>query len=208
MIEGLSYSPSALSSSCLHDRFTFMIAVQRILLLAMAVSSLFGCTIKLSPAPLKIGDNPVAVAYVDQGACPFECCVYREWRAKEGIEVKERMSEKSAAVFSIKKGEWVDGVTGVVVTTRVGQGRVTRPTIIGGRRVRPGTLIEVLNYAGEGVYKLRLQGMIIEPGAYDDSSVDILTEPSTVWWVYVRNSRGQSGWTTKARSFENQDACG
>ncbi len=142
------------------------------------------------------------VVFQDRGACPFECCEYRNWVAKKDVITKRDMSDQSPVAFRINKGDWVEGVTGVVLTTKLGQGRVNRPVVLGAHRVKPGTLVEVLNYAGEGVYKLRFRGAVIEPGAYDDSSIDIVNEPTSIWWVNLRNKQGESGWSRKPAALE------
>ena len=150
----------------------------------------------------------VAAHFEDRGACPFECCTYRKWLAQKNISAHKDMNEQSPTAFRVRKGEWVDGVTGVVVTTKLGQARVTRPIALGRYRAKPGELVEVLNYAGEGIYKLRFRRTVIQPGDYDDSGISVVKEPETIWWVQLRNKIGQLGWSKEARSFGNQDACG
>ncbi len=58
----------------------------------------------------------------DVGACPFECCTYREWRATKDTVLLKNMSGGSTAVFKVRKGEKVEGVTGIVITTKAGIG--------------------------------------------------------------------------------------
>jgi hypothetical protein len=41
--------------------------------------------------------------YLDWGACPFECCTYREWVAIAPIDVYKSRDEKSNVVFKLKK---------------------------------------------------------------------------------------------------------
>src|SRR5688572_11341642 len=58
--------------------------------------------------------------YFDRGACPFECCTYRDWNVTEPTVVRKAMNDRSPVAFRLKKGERVVGVTGVVITTRPG----------------------------------------------------------------------------------------
>ena len=65
---------------------------------------------------------------------------YTNWIAKREIAVHQDMSEASPVIFRIRKGEWVTGLTGVVVTTKPGEARVSRPVTLGGRQARKGDL--------------------------------------------------------------------
>lgn len=61
--------------------------------------------------------------YLDAGACPFECCTYRQWIANKDTVLSKNMSDNSPVAFRIKKGGKVTGLTGVVITTKAGQVR-------------------------------------------------------------------------------------
>lgn len=58
--------------------------------------------------------------FVEHGACPFECCTYREWWASEPTPVFASPSLSAARVKMLKKGEHVRALTGFV-RTRAGR---------------------------------------------------------------------------------------
>ncbi|WP_295429619.1 tetratricopeptide repeat protein [uncultured Thiodictyon sp.] len=41
-----------------------------------------------------------SAAFVDRGACPFECCEYTNWIAKREIAVHQEMSEASPVIYT------------------------------------------------------------------------------------------------------------
>lgn len=36
---------------------------------------------------------------------------------------------------------------------------------------------------------------------------NITEKPESVWWVKIRNNRGQTGWSNHPEAFGNMDAC-
>lgn len=156
--------------------------------------------------------------YLDRGACPFECCTYRRWTVEQDTVVYKQRSEASGVAFRVRKGEHVTGVTGIVVTNRPGKVVVKKAyTLDQDRKVRlkPGDIFYLLHYEGEGYSKIWFRGKIYSdeiplPGTGQTASAafQVVSEPATVWWVQVRNSRGQIGWTKQHEHFGNMDACG
>lgn len=164
--------------------------------------------------------------YEDNGACPFECCTYREWSVEEDTVLYRSRSTKSRAAFSVKKGERVTGVTGVVITLEAGRAVATGDVKIrgvDGREVsiRRGDVLYLLNPMGEGVFKTWFRGRLYEAqpetaaqhAALPKESARLpylrmVSAPRTVWWMKVRNRRGQLGWTQQNRHFGEVDACG
>jgi hypothetical protein len=156
--------------------------------------------------------------YEDYGACPFECCTYRQWTVNSDTVFYKDRSTSSAILFRAKKGEHVIGLTGVVITLKPGKAVVKKATTLGtGRhkvRVTPGNILYLLHYEGEGVYKFWFRGGIYEdemPSSPDDNSsqyIQMLNEPQTVWWVQVKNRRGRVGWSKQDDHFDDMDACG
>ena len=156
--------------------------------------------------------------YEDYGACPFECCTYRRWIVKSDTIFYKQRSTSSPVVFSAKKGDPVTGLTGVVITLKPGEVRIKKATTLGeGRRkvsVKAGDVLYVLRYEGEGIYKFWFHGRIYadhmpsSPNDIGDEHMQMLSEPQTVWWVKVKNRRGQIGWSKQADHFDNMDACG
>jgi hypothetical protein len=164
--------------------------------------------------------------YHDWDACPFECCIYREWVAEEPITVFKERNEKGAIAFHLKKNERVRAITGVVVTHRIGVTEIIKPIEIGllpsgGKpmlSLKPGDIVYTLHYAGEGYDLFWYQGktyvdqIFVPDSARGDvansPSVKVHSRPVYDWWAKLRNRAGQIGWTRKTDKFANQDACG
>ncbi|HEV7644948.1 MAG TPA: hypothetical protein VGO50_13470 [Pyrinomonadaceae bacterium] len=148
--------------------------------------------------------------YRDAGACPFECCTYREWVANKATVLRTKMSEGSSIAFKVKKGEKVRGVTGVVITTQAGVVKALENTVIGESKIRlkAGELIYLLTYTGEGFYETWVKGKIFSDSFYDNTALKLVSEPKSVWWVKIRNRKGQIGWTKLPENFDNKDSCG
>jgi uncharacterized protein YgiM (DUF1202 family) len=149
--------------------------------------------------------------YTDIGACPFECCTYRDWTANKITVLRTKMSEGSQVAFRVKKGEKVRGMTGVVITTKAGVLKALKNTTAGDNdniRVKTGELLYLLTYTGEGFYDTWFKGKVFSYSFYDNKSLKLVSEPKSVWWVKIRNRRGQTGWTKLPDNFDNKDSCG
>jgi len=159
----------------------------------------------------------LSLPYNDVGACPFECCTYREWAANKPTVLVKDMTENSPSVFKIRKGEKVQGVTGVVITTKAGIGRATRNANLEyydekknttrNVPIKKGEQFLLLTYLGEGVYKVWYKGQILQ-SSMEDSQFKRLSEPKSIWWVKIKNRKGQIGWTKLTDNFDNIDSCG
>jgi hypothetical protein len=175
------------------------------------------------------------VPYYEEGACPGECCVYRDWLAEKPIRVHRAMNLRSPVVFTVAAGERVDALTGTVVTTRAGVARVTAETAEiaytrehpsprgvdqGTVRARRGEVLYLLTPRGEGFYTAWFRGRLLgdveavtlsrhgTDGQYVEQG-GIERDPVIVWWAKIRNARGQVGWTNQAsEDFGHQDSCG
>jgi hypothetical protein len=179
---------------------------------------------------LGFGNDAAGVSpfYEDEGACPFECCTYREWTATELTVVHENRDSTSGVVFSLQPDEKVIGITGVVVTVEPGVAVVTRPlTVTCGAEsltARPGETFDLLHYEGEGFFKFKFRGRLCsgdvpwptgtekEHGSFGDRGPvlnHIRTEslPKTVWWVNLKNRAGKTGWSNEPDHFAHVDAC-
>ena len=100
------------------------------------------------------------------------------------------------------------GMTGVVITTQPGLARALKAASIGGMMLRPGEVVYLLTYAGEGSYKVWYRGKVEEIAIEGDDVFKLIQEPQSVWWVKVKNRKGQIGWTNMTRNFDGMDACG
>jgi hypothetical protein len=79
-----------------------------------------------------LGAQPVfnlgpPLPYEDSGACPFECCTYREWAVQAETTVRSARDDAAPVAFRVRPGQRVTGVTGVVVTTKLGRAVVSGP---------------------------------------------------------------------------------
>lgn len=154
------------------------------------------------------GQN-LKLPYRDVGACPFECCTYRDWFASKPISIFKSMNSSSAVAFRLKKGEKVKGMTGVVVTSIAGKAKVLKDVTLENSKVRvkKGDTLLMLTYLGEGYFRFWYRGKIFEESA-DVDGIKFLSQPKSVWWVKIRNRKGQIGWTISDGNFNNQDQCG
>src|SRR5262245_44307214 len=101
-----------------------------------------------------------SIPFYDWGACPFECCTHRDWTAIEDVTLYERRSRESREVGRMRRGETARAMTGVVITTELGETRVLRSIEIGYRK--NSTKPELSLKPGESVYTLHSKG-----AAYD-----------------------------------------
>src|SRR5229473_2559197 len=69
--------------------------------------------------------------YLDWGACPFECCTYRTWSVLRRTSVLSSRKAGAPVAFHLNAGEKVEGITGVVITTRPGRIKVVAPITLG-----------------------------------------------------------------------------
>ncbi len=182
------------------------------------------------------------VPYVDEGACPFECCTYRDWIAEAPFQAvaywKPDGAGRRKPVFKIAKGERVTAMSGVVVTTRAGEARITRDAVLEVYSTRfpqaprekvtlaSGDRVFLLTTQGEGYMSGWYKGRLLE--SFDTAEIGpadgcakrkggcigiLESRPESVWWVKVRNRQGAIGWVEIPKgfstpSFGRMDACG
>ena len=163
----------------------------------------------LMPASSAIADDH-PLFYVDKGACPFECCTYREWRTEKTTKLYRKPKINSPVVGSAGKGRTVKAKTGEV-HTKPGELVVRRDVTT----FRKGDVLWVYTYLGEGYYKIWYRGKFIEDqidfNIQDPNPDDwgyFKIQPDSVWWVKIRIPGGIEGWTNEPKNFSNQDACG
>jgi hypothetical protein len=153
-------------------------------------------------------DHPVF--YIDKGACPFECCTYRDWGTERTTKLYAEPKTSSTVVGVAEKGTTVKAQTGEV-HTKPGKLIVRRDL----STFRKSDILWVYTYLGEGFFKIWYQGKFIEdqidfnirnPTPVDWGYFEIM--PTSVWWARVRTPNGLEGWTNETENFSNQDACG
>ncbi len=145
--------------------------------------------------------------YEDWGACPFECCTYRDWSVTKDTPIRADRLATSPVVFTAKAGEWVTGTTGVVITTVPGRGEIRSPMPLGNRPAAVGDIVEYLTYQGEGTYRAWFKGQLLD-SVEGYEPIVMTVEPVWTWWVKIRNSKGQIGWTDETGNFGHMDGCG
>ena len=168
----------------------------------------------LQPTPHREVEPPVP--FYDWGACPFEGCTYRRWQAVKPVTVWTGRDRRHVA-FTIKPKEWARGITGVVLTVRPGVTRVLVKMTLGDKpqvALAAGDLLYTLHDLGEGYDLFWFHGKIYSDqisGEADDgpptvgAQIQIISRPEYVWWVKVRNAKGQVGWTDQTDRFTNMD---
>src|SRR5260370_12364712 len=102
--------------------------------------------------------------HIDRGACPFECCTYREWVARTEVTLLDSPNGKRV-VGRIKKGESVLALTGVVhsVPQRV---VADRDYPDAGAKARD--TIYLLHSVGERFWKGRHAGELLQVRHFPD----------------------------------------
>ena len=161
----------------------------------------FVCALPANPARPQ---NPSATEsappspFIDKGACPFECCTYREWVANREISLLDQPNGKKV-VAQLHKGEKVRGVTGEVHSIPM---RAIAKHDDPQTGLKAGDVIYVLHYEGEGFWKVWHKGKLIETGDVPEKG------PRSTWWVQIKTASGAVGWAISHSNFDNQDACG
>jgi len=167
------------------------IFVSRFLLLCVLVASVF--------AAQTTGEQKPPNVYVDKGACPFECCTYREWVARTDVTLLDSPNGKSV-VGRIKKGERVLALTGEVHSVPL---RLIAQHDYRDAGVKAGDTIYILHYEGEGYCKVWHDGNVVDVEDFDEAGKQKIT-----WWVKCKTHSGAIGWTVERGNFGNKDACG
>lgn len=159
----------------------------------------------------------------DEGACPFECCTYREWTVREVTDVHESPEPDSPYAFHLQKGESVTAVTGFVRTREPGRIEVLKQhSGEAGREYNAGDVLWVYTNLGEGLARVwfdeemysedvhgRVEGLEGQAACASRGTcwAKWVREPQSVWWVKLQNAEGRIGWTDLPQHFANVDAC-
>ena len=168
--------------------------------IAVALSGFFpGLTMSPSVFASNAASDKPPDPFVDAGACPFECCTYRQWTVHDSLNLLDRPNGTRVIGFA-RRGETVQGLTGEVISTPVA---VKADREIPDTPIKPGDTFYVLHYEGEGDWKIWFRG--------DTTSVDqsFVGDPQlkAEWWVKVKKRDGVVGWTLSNGQFLHQDAC-
>jgi hypothetical protein len=141
--------------------------------------------------------------YVSKGACPFECCVYREWTANRDLELMDHPEGKP--IGQIHKHEVVSARTGEIRTQplrfRIARKGSDKEDV----SIPIGSIVYLLHPVGEGYWLVWYHGKTIQ---MDPQYVG--HGPRYQWWAQVKTHSGQVGWvemSLPAIPFDNTDAC-
>jgi hypothetical protein len=129
--------------------------------------------------------------FVDKGACPFECCTYREWTVEKDTQLFDAVDGKKT-VGKAKKGTKVTALTGEVHTV---------PFKV---KTNDGKDIYLLTSHGEGYWTIWEDGRAVAGVQENWKSTPV---PNT-WWIQIKLSNGNKGWTKESDNFGNKDSCG
>ena len=154
--------------------------------------------------------------FVRHGACPFECCMYRECTARAAIAPRAQPRDSAPAGFTLQPGEVFSADSGnvyvtsaqlVVVTDSVGDAHYWS--------FSPGDTLVVLDHVGEGHFSVWQDGKVQDTEGFwwpgrQPAVADTIGTWKTEWWVHATRSDGRSGWFIADNSiqFDNADACG
>jgi hypothetical protein len=156
-------------------------------------------------------------SYIDKGACPGECCTYRQWKTEKATPLFSRPDIHSAGVGIARAGSSVKALTGEVHT--IASRFIVKKTH---GRYRPGDVLWVYTYIGEGLFKVWFKGRMREEGLefspWGGSSGtrceqagmcwgELDRELKFTWWIKIRTANGVEGWTNQGKNFTGADAC-
>jgi hypothetical protein len=162
--------------------------------------------------------------YRHAGACPFECCTYRQWKTRSPIQLRESIDSPNI-VAEVPAGASVAGLTGEV--------RVEpEPYAIleDNGELKAGDVIFFLDNRGEGFVNYWYRGKLNPDLGMGDGllfysyencqsntarmkaacSLKKLHPEKTYmneWWVKIGYG-GKQGWVLNTGQFDNVDACG
>jgi len=162
------------------------------------------------------------IPFDEPGACPFQCCTYREWSVDWGTDIRTDRRDDAPVAFHVELNDTVTALTGVVTTTKIGRATASRQVSVGANRVTvaAGQPIYLLRSVGSGDWRIWINGQTDEQyigspaycasgqQASDACAITVVEQPENVWWVNVRDAQGREGWTREVDHFGNIDACG
>ena len=182
------------------------------------------CLLLSIPFPTFAGER-LKLPHYDWGACPFECCTYKEWETTKPVVAREEPSNSSKTLFTVSAKQPVTGLTGVVITTKPGITLILKPVQLGYTKdekgpmlsLKPGDKIYTLHYLGEGYDLFWYNGSTysdqcdVSENAFGNvpfsSDVKVESRPKTNWWVKFKDSKGHVGWSEVNENFDHMDAC-
>jgi hypothetical protein len=174
------------------------------------------------PVAAAAGDSGLAARapdslFVRRGACPFECCVYGDWALETAAPVRAVPDSAAAELFTLRANQRFRADSGFVrITER--QLVVVHDTIDQrpfAALFVPGDTLLVLDYVGEGHYKVWTGTKIVEvegfwgAGSSRPTATELLGSYAREWWAHVTVGERQ-GWLLIPPTLQliGADACG
>ena len=160
---------------------------------------------------------PPPAPWIAKDACPGEGCTLGSWAACTAIIARTEKRATAPIAFRLRRGDPITALSGDVhvnipgIVTFADTGTFSGLNAVAAqsepRRIRftPADTLYLLNYLGEGFLVWWLHGRPdtgqifwrsrISPGYADPiARAHLIRETRQVWWVKVRNARGQAGW--------------
>lgn len=176
---------------------------------------------KISPREYGAEMDAKEGAIVGMGLCPFELCIFGNWKALERLPIYAQEGKTSRVVGQISRGEAFVAVTGNLHTLHPGEVRLLKAHTMRGPELKahprgytsqrsrtsssvtlkPGSRVEVLTSIGEGYYLVRYRGKVYEvmrfweePGSSRRAPGEMTRPMQNAWWVQVETRGGTRGW--------------
>jgi len=156
--------------------------------------------------------------FVEEGACPFAGCSYGRWTATGHVALKAEPHPDAPVVFRLRPGDHAEAVTGTVTTVRSGVVRFHEPVDLasadGPIHVSPDEPLFIVTDRGTTTTTAWWRGRFYRdvigtafsaPECARPTSAcagTIIEKPRQIWWVQVRNDRGELGWTNQTDRFD------
>ena len=170
---------------------------------------IFLSTMILFVSPSTNANDNVHQIYIHKGACPFECCQFGSWTARQSVDLFGFPNGKIVK-RKIKKGEKFIALTGEVHSIPLPV-RVTHVYETDEKQgIHVGNIVYVLHGIGEGAVAL------LHNGKVKDGSLELTHEllnkngakfPTCVWWVKILLNDGSEAWIKDPRGFDGMDRC-
>jgi hypothetical protein len=159
--------------------------------------------------PAQAEDAP-PTPFVDQGACPFECCTYRGWTTTAPVDLFDKPNGRKTSQIPARTA--VLGLTGEVISHPV---RLRAHRDYEETSIKKGDVFWAIHYEGEGLWAVWHHGKRQSAQFFGDEINDPKVSPGneiskdhSVWWVKIKTKDGRTGWAISEGNFDNQDACG
>jgi hypothetical protein len=156
--------------------------------------------------------------FIRKGACPFECCGYTEWALRDSAVVVTEPRRGAVAAFVLPDSTRFMADSGFVRVTDVqlivvGDTIDQRPYAA---LFLPGDTMVVLDYVGEGHWKVFYKDRIVEVEGFWGAEqpglpvAEMLGRYSSEWWAHITMKDARKGWLLIVPPMQviGADGCG